>query len=265
MSEPAGLEQRLRAALGAGRALEAAGVRPISAHDATRARLLAGIRRRRVRRMQATGAAAVVALGLAVSLSQLLGSAAPGRPALASPAHPASSAPAQGPVAHRPAAVEPVPSLLPRVVATCHVRGRTLDGCGTVVAGSALPPLSATAAGAAAPGAPGPPPSPARFGAPLVVRAGTRVVIDLPPVAGERRWGTPSVAGTPGHRGPAPPVVVRPVRSPGRAQQFVVATEAPATVVLESEDDVFTGNGAAPASAGGPTDVWALELKVEGT
>ncbi len=263
MSEPAGLEERLRAALG-GRVLEAGGPRPV-AHDASRTRLLEGIRRRRVRRVQATGVAAVVALGLSVTLSQVLGGAAPAPPVLASPAHADASAPAQGPAAHRPAAVEPAPSLLPRVVATCHLRGRALDGCGTVVAGTAAPPFSATAAGAMASGSAGPGGSPAHLGAPLVVRAGTRVVIDLPQVPGARRWGTPSVAGTPGHQGSPPPVVVRPVQSPGTAQRFVVATEAPATVVLESEDDVVRREGAAPASAAGPVDVWVLELKVEGT
>ena len=265
MSEPAGLDERLRAALGGGRPIEAGGLLPGAGHDAARARLLAGIRRRRVRRMKATGIAAVMALGLAVGLSQALGSAARPRPALASPAYSGSSAPANGPAAHRPAAVAPVPSLRPMIVATCHLGGRVLESCGTVVAVRAAQPRDAAAGSVAGSSAFGVAGSPARHGAPVVVRAGARVVIDLPAVTGARRWGTPSVAGAPGHRGPAPPVVVHRVRSPGTAQQFVVATEAPATVVLESEDDVFTKKGAAPASASGPTDVWAFELKVEGT
>ena len=275
MSEPTGLDERLRAALGACRAREAGGLRPGPELDAARARLLSGIRRRRVRRLQVVGVAAVVVLGLAVGLSQVLGSAARVGPALASPAPssgsalaspvPSSgSAPAHRPSAHRTATTAPVPSLLPRLVAICHVRGRTLDGCGTVAAVGASS-HDAAFAGVAGSEASGTAALPARLGAPIVVRAGTRVVIDLPTVTRARRWSTPSVAGAPGHRGSAPPALVRPVRSPGAAQQFVVATEAPATVVLESEDDVFAGEGAVPAPAAGPTDVWALELKVEGT
>jgi hypothetical protein len=266
MSEPTGLDERLRAALGEGRTLEAPGLRLGADRDATRTRLLAAIRRRRVRRMQAAGVAAAMALGLAVSLSQVLGSAPPPRPVLASPARSDGSAPAQGSTAHRPAAVEPVPALLPRFVAACHLRGRTLDGCGAVVAGSAAPSRSVTAPGNAVSEALGPAGSWAHLGPPLVVRAGTRVVIDLLPVAAERRWGTPSVVATPGHRGSAAAVVVRPVRSPGDAQQFVVVTtKTPVTVVLASKDDVLTGPGSARPTVVGSTAVWALELKVEGT
>ncbi len=264
MSEPTGLDERLRAALGAGRAREAGGLRPGPELDAARARLLSGIRRRRVRRLQVVGVAAVVVLGLAVGLSQVLGSAARVGPALASPVPSSGSAPAHRPSAHRTATTAPVPSLRTRLLAVCRSRGRTLDGCGTVAAVRASS-HDAAFAGVAGSEASGTAALPARLGAPLEVRAGTRVVIDLPTVTRARRWSTPSVVGAPGHRGSAPPVLVRPVRSPGAAQQFVVATEAPATVVLESEDDVFAGEGAVPAPAAGPTDVWALELKVEGT
>ena len=263
MSEPAGLDERLRAALGAGRGREAGGLRSGSELDAARARLLSGIRRRRERRMQVMGVAAVVFLGLAVGLSQVLGSAARVGPALTSPVPSSGAAPAHGPSAHRKATTAPVPSLRPSLLVVCHSGGRTLDGCGSVAVVRAAPSRAAAAAGVS--GSEGPVAAlPARLGAPLEVRPGARVVIDLPPVAGARRWSTPSVVGAPGRHGSARPVIVRALRSQGAVQRFVVFTEAPAAVVLQS-DDALAGKGAPAAPVAGPTDVWTLELKVEGT
>ncbi|MGH9920064.1 MAG: hypothetical protein ACRD6W_14515, partial [Nitrososphaerales archaeon] len=62
MSERRGLDERLRTALGGDRPIALQG----GGSEATRSLLLARIRQRRARRLQAAGVASVLALGLAL-------------------------------------------------------------------------------------------------------------------------------------------------------------------------------------------------------
>jgi hypothetical protein len=263
MSDPAGLEARLRAALGGEHGHDAGRGRGGASLDVARGQVLAGIRRRRSRRLQVVGSAGVVVLGLALSLPQVLGGATPSTQATGASgvAHSKSSAPAFAPSTHRPENASSSPAL----VAACHVQSRTVTDCGMLAQGSTAKPFSTSTAtlGKAAPF--GGVRSTNSLGSPLVVRAGTRVVVDLPRVKVHWRWDTPTVAGTPAFHGPEAPVSVRSVPSHGTTQRFLVATRVPATVVLEAKDDVFTGPGATPSIVAGSTPVWALELKVEGT
>lgn len=264
MSDPSGLESRLRAALGAAHPMGTSDAGH-GARDAAKTRVLAGIRRRRVRRLQVMGAAAVVLLGLAVSLPQVLGRATPTTQAAGT--HSKSSPVAFAPSMHATGTPSASPAVHSAVVATatCRVDGRTVTDCGALATGSAAQPASASAASTQKGAAFGTKQSAESLGSPLVVHAGARVVIELPRTKGHLRWDTPTIAGTPEYHGSGPPVTVRSTRSRGATQQFTVTTKEPVTVVLEAQDDLFTGPGEAPSIVAGSTAAWALELKVEGT
>jgi hypothetical protein len=102
-------------------------------------------------------------------------------------------------------------------------------------------------------------------GSPLVVRTGTRVVVELPRTGALWRWSTPTPVGAAVHAS-RPQVevhAVHAVQSGGAVQEFLVTTGVPTTVVLEAQDDVFAGRGPVPSNVPGSTTSWALELKVE--
>ncbi len=259
MSDPNGLEDRLRAALGDHGPL----TRGDADRDAARSRVLADLRSRRLRRLQVTGIAAVVALGLAVSLPQVLGRSSPSTPASAhsGSASAASLGPEHGTLHHADAA-SPTAARPTNVAGVCHVEDGTADDCGVLATGSAAQALGASAASTENTSAFATSRSTTLFGSPLEVRAGARVVIDLPRVAVDWRWETPSIAGAPVYHGRGTPVTVGASRLHGATQQFLVTTKAPATIVLESEEDVFTGRAGTPGPHGTQA-IWVLELEVE--
>ncbi len=279
MSDPNGLEERLRAALGDRDPLTRGGADPGAGRDAARTRVLAGLRRRRLRRLQVTGGAVVVALGLALALPQVLGSSSPSTASTQAASQPksvhstgsasaASLGPEHGTLHHKETA-SPTAAVPTKLVGVCHIGDGTADDgtaddCGALVTGSAARTLRAAASGTENSFAFTSSRSATGFGSPLDVRAGTQVVIDLPRVAVDWRWQTPSIAGAPVSHGSGPPVTVSATSSAGATQQFLVTTKVPVTVLLESEDDVFTGNAGKPGRQGTPA-VWVLELKVEET
>lgn len=261
-----GLEDRLRAALGDHGQVGNGGAGR-DAPSATKARVLSGIRQRRLRRLQMTGIAAVAVIALAVGLPQVFGGSTPpeGTPGIAGSAanepgqaHASSNTPARG------------PSMSPAAqVVTCQAQGQSTAACGDLATGSevrrlndaldSLPAATSSSFETAKGSKP--------FGDVLTVRAGTAVVIDLPSLQKQWAWSTPVVAGAPGFSGSGPPVVVVGTGKVGTAQQFMVNTRVPATVVLEAREDDFTAEKGrnAPMMIPGSAPVWALELKVEGS
>ena len=257
MSDPRGIDERLRAVLGPGGPLDASGTLGGSGGAAgAKARVLAGIRRRRLHRLGAIGAACLVALAVAISLPVALGVTAPSAPVTG------TAATSSGAGTHGTEALSRAPA---RVLASCRLYGKAVAPCGHLAKGTAAQRLSATAgASGNAAAADGSIQSVRALGTPLVVRRGATVVVALPRLMARWRWETPGIAGTATYHGSGPPVIVQPARSLGRTQRFVVSTRVPATFVLEAREDVFAGTGAEPSIVNRTWPVWALELKVVG-
>lgn len=278
MSDPSGVEERLRAALRGDDTGGGEGAGRGDSHSRVRTRVLVGIRQRRLRRLQMVGGAAVVVLALAVGLPQVFGSAtpAPGRPSghQQSTKRPASSAtaapsisPSSGKIAggNQPAAHGSTARAKPD--ATCLVAASRARSCGMIATGSGGTSL-ATAADAAERAVSSPavfssvaPAAESHLGKKMVVRAGSVIVVELPHTKSTWRWSVPKIADTPVYHGLGPPVVVREVRARGRTQRFVVTTRFPVSVVLEAQESVYVGK-AAPSIVEAPA-VWALELEME--
>ncbi len=265
MCDPTGLEARLQAALGGESSVDPDGGRRGAGLDAARTRVLAGLRGRRTRRLQVLAAAAVVVLGLAVSLPQVLGSASPSTQATGVHARSAASAPAFAPATPR-SGLAGSAYAAGRLVATCHVKGseKTAANCGVLVTGSAARALTAAATSTQRSRAFGSSQSSKRLGRALVARTGAQLVVELPRVKANWRWSTPAIAGTPVYHGRGVPVTVRATGLRGATQEFLVTTKVPVTVVLEARDDVFSGPGAPPSIVDTePAAAWTLELKVK--
>lgn len=283
MSDPLGLDARLRAALGEGGPAARAGSGRAGEGPTAKSRVLAGIRQRRLRRLQLAGGAAVVVIGLAVSLPQVLGSpptspdrfathgkSTTSRSPANSPAHTGSAGSAAAPSSAH-AQLGPRVTPLKTNGPVCQVRTRVVRPCGAVAKGSAG--LSLTRAAMSlqqavnSTGVYGTDTGPTatwHLVPSLVVHPGSTIVIELPRVSGPWRWTTPAIAGNPTYHGQGPPVVARATKAHGHLQTFVVKPNVAVTVVLEAQADHYTG-AIAPPSIVGPPAVWALELKVEGT
>jgi hypothetical protein len=274
MTDPAGLEERLRAALGADGPLRetdpfaARRTGQRSGPAGAKARVLDGIRRRRLRRLQAVGSAAAVALGLAIGLPELL-SGSPGHPV---EARAGARASASGvPTRHAPPGAHAAfgaAAAAPRAGgpgATCRRRGGAPTGCGVLEEGKGAQRLTRAADAANAPGGVfAAAPEVRGLGAPFVVRAGSTVVVTLPEKVAGWHWARPRIAGMLVYHGSGPPVVVRALKSRRGVQRFSVRTTVAVTVVLWAQEDVDARMRTAQSVARGRWPVWALELEVVG-
>ncbi|MDA8309387.1 MAG: hypothetical protein M0Z46_02020 [Actinomycetota bacterium] len=272
MSDPARLEERLRAAMGADGPLGPARGGRGSGPAGAKARVLAGIRRRRLRKLEGLGAAVVVAIGLAIGLPQVLA----GSPALPTQGRAASGvAQSAGPAAGH-GAFAPVRTPARRV-ATCRLHGGKTTACGKLETGAGARRLAMAADAANAPmGIVTAAPAARALGSPLIVREGAALLVTLPRLTADWRWGSPSIAGTYVYHGSGPPVVVREVRAPRGLQRFLVRGKDPLTVVLLAREDASSGRGTPPSigtgtpgttgttRTAGTSPVWVLELKVVG-
>jgi hypothetical protein len=263
MTEGRGLDERLRAALGSDGPLAAGPGRWRTGAEAAKAAVIAGIHRRRVRRLQIAGTACLVAVGLAVSLPQVLGNTTPAnhfaakngaRAPAASPVHGAATGTAS-----------PATSSGTAATASCHVGGRLVSDCGVLASGAAGQKLQVSAGAVFSTyAATTPPRSISSLGKTLVVRAGDRVVVALPRLKAGWQWAKPEIADTGGiSSASGPPVVVRATASRGTTERFVVTTTSAATVVLEAQQDVYNGPAGGASTHPGSTAVWVLVLRVE--
>jgi hypothetical protein len=263
MTEGRGLDERLHAALGSDGPIATGPGRGRTGAEATKAELIAGIHCRRVRRLQIAGTACLVAVGLAVSLPQVLGNATPTNHFAAKNG---ARAPAASPV-HGAAAgtASPATSSGTAATASCHVGGRLVADCGVLASGAAGQKLEVNAgAVSSAYAATTPPPSISSLGTSLVVRAGDRVVVALPRLKTGWQWAKPEIVDRGGVSSAAgPPVVVRATASRGTTERFVVTTTSAATVVLEAQQDVYNGPAGGASTHPGSTAVWVLVLRVE--
>ncbi|HVC14349.1 MAG TPA: hypothetical protein VND62_05760 [Acidimicrobiales bacterium] len=274
---PHRIEDRLRKALGES-GPGARGSASARGSDAVRTQVLAGIRQRRLRRLQLTGVAAVVAVGLAVTLPQALGSpsspsssgrqgraaAGTGLPASSSASGVPAFGTSQGGAQSGSSAGTPAHAASPVAPAHCRATAQVNRACGTIATGAAAPRLVTAAVSleravnakrmvtmAPAVGSPRIPS--------LGVRAGGSVTVELPVLPGGWRWSAPAIAGGPVYHGTGPPVRVR--AAGGGARRFVVTTRVAVTVVLEA---LAKHAPTSASTAIEPATVWALELKVEG-
>jgi hypothetical protein len=259
MTEGRGLDERLRAALGSDGPNAAGPGRGRTGAEAAKAAVIAGIHRRRVRRLQVAGTACLVAVGLAVSLPQVLGNTTPTNHFAAKNG---ARAPAASPV-HGAATGTASPATSSGTVATasCHVGGRLVSDCGVLASGAAGQKLQVNAGAVSSAYAATTSPS---LGKTLVVRAGDRVVVALPRLKAGWQWAKPEIADTGGISSASGlPVVVRATASRGTTERFVVTTTSAATVVLEAQQDVYNGPAGGASTHPGSTAVWVLVLRVE--
>jgi hypothetical protein len=258
MSEHPGLDDRLRAALGASGNIGADGR---SNPEAAKSRVLSGIHRRRSRRLQVAGVACVVALGLAVSLPQVLGGSAPQPQATGT--HSKSSTSAASPTRSPTAGAAASPASTAGLSATCRVAGRSVTRCG-VLATTASAALKLTTAARSNEAAFGGLEPDHALGSPLVVEKGKTFLVELPRVKSGWRWATPTIAGS-SVSGANHPVVVRQDGTRHGVARFVVTAQVVGTVVLDAQERVFEGKAGAPSIVAQSWPAWALEVEVEGT
>jgi hypothetical protein len=262
MTERRGLDERLRAALGSDGPVATGPSRWRTGTEAAKAAVIAGIHRRRVRRLQIAGMACLVAVGLAVSLPQVLGNTTPTNHFAAKNG---ARAPAASPV-HGAATGTASPATSSGTVATasCHVGGRLVSDCGVLASGSGGQKLQADAGAVSSTYAAMPPGFTSSLGKTLVVRAGDRVVVALPRLKTGWQWAKPEIVDTGGVSSVAGlPVVVRATMSRGTTERFVITTTSPTTVVLEAQQDVYKGPAGEASTHPGSTAVWVLVLRVE--
>ncbi len=260
MAEHPTLETRLRTAFGAG----SGGLR--TDPDSARARVVAGIRRRRARRLRAAGGAvaAIAALGIALPLVLDSGGASPGSQASRSAAalgrSPTSTPPRFGLLA--PAAVPGAHTRsTPASTGRCLVATASVTPCGDLVAAPGAGQRSATKSTAEFGAAAAPAPAPAT----LHVRLGGLFEVTLPRLTGRRTWSTPRLAGT--FHGTGTPLEVR--RSPRtrvpRAgwQGFVVRATAAGTFELDAHAPAPAPTQGLPSGARSRA-TWTLGVEVTG-
>ena len=228
------LDRRLRTALGpdgpAARAPDVA---------TGRRRVLSGLRRRRLRRLQTVGAGAAVVTALAVGVPLALSQgAAP---------HPVGGLSA--------GSAAPLPERAPIGTALCRIHG-AVTPCGGYAAAvgtaaPAAPAFGTSGSGQAEHGVRGTAP------APLVLRAGQSLSVLLPTAPAGTRWAAPEVSpGTGGLRGAA--VTVR--RAGGVRLVLRAARPGPGVVSVALEPAHAC---ASPGCARGGR-VWSLTVEVEG-